>query len=443
MDGDGKGDAAVQVVHWNGIVDSRLCIISTRTGLPLWCAGAPFATNFGYYAVAGNFDGDGLPDVVTVGSMQYPHGRINTYDHFGQLRHSVVLGSNGFAAIAGLGKVGDVDGDGCDEIVVGHYGPTAAGHVKLISGRTGAILQSVIGSQPSDNLGHAPTGVGDMDGDGIPDFCAGTIGSHLLMVFSGATGAVIHEFRDPTGGSAGGWAQIGGRDLDLDGVPDLVTSASGSFNGPNWTGRINAYSGRDGYLLWTKLSDPGHGTLTAYGDSLADLGLWPGSPYPVFAHDEPGYQNWGVGDGRIQVLRTNQPGAGTQIGTACSDGRLEPTIGLRTSPAGMRLSIAGAPGGGFGMLVVGSSITSYLGAPLPHALDPYGLSGCALLVAPEIMTTRILGTTGRDTGYAHVDFPGVPVAGGGQLWYAQWVVLAPQWNHLSFAATPAQEFRLQ
>lgn len=441
MDGDGRRDVAVRVANTSGLYPMYVAVLSTQTGLPLWYVSGPYTSGLGTHFV-GDLDTDGgqLTDLVTVGSWHVPEARVDVYDHHGQLRYSIVFGSGGFASIHGLGKVDDVDGDGCDEFVVGFWKNDSLGYVRLVSGRTGSTLQQVSGVYPNDYLSLAPTGVGDMDGDGIPDFCAGNQGA-LLMVFSGATGDVIHEFRDSNDRTAGGASQIGGHDVDLDGVPDLVTSAPGSINGPGWNGRINAYSGRDGRLLWTQLSDPNQGPHTGYGSQLADLGIWPESPFPVLAQYEPEY-GFPLG-GRIQVLRTNLPGAGTQTGSPCSSRPRVPTIGFRTSPAGLRLSIARAPSGGFGILTLGSSTTSHLGTPLPHALDPYGLRGCSLLVSPEVLTTRVLGNTGRDAGYAHVDFPGVPVAAGGQRWFAQWFVLAPHGAVLDYAATAAQEFMLQ
>ena len=76
---------------------------------------------------------------------------------------------DGFGFVAEA--IGDVNGDGASEIVIGAIGNSsggpAAGKAFVYSGRDGALLNSVTGSS-LDFLGHSVAGVGDVDADGVP-----------------------------------------------------------------------------------------------------------------------------------------------------------------------------------------------------------------------------------------------------------------------------------
>src|SRR5262249_42603430 len=68
--------------------------------------------------------------------------------------------------------VGDVDGDGYPDFAIGELlsGPTQAGSVLLYSGRNGTFLYEILGDQTMVSFGSVIAGIGDVDGDGFPDF---------------------------------------------------------------------------------------------------------------------------------------------------------------------------------------------------------------------------------------------------------------------------------
>ncbi|HKB15892.1 MAG TPA: integrin alpha, partial [Planctomycetota bacterium] len=87
---------------------------------------------------------------------------------------SVIWQANGVGLDAfgtSLANLGDVDGDGVPDFAVG--APQAAnlgvtvGSVTVVSGANGAAILTVTGAGPGDTFGRAVATAGDMDADGV------------------------------------------------------------------------------------------------------------------------------------------------------------------------------------------------------------------------------------------------------------------------------------
>ena len=133
-----------------------------------------------------------------------------------------------------------------------------------------------------NNFGTSVAGVGDVDGDGVPDLLVGApfedaafVDSGRAYLYSGATGALLRTLTSPTPTSQGnfGDAVLGPGDLDGDGVPDLLVSASSeSFvGGPFFVGRVHAISGADGSALYVSTA-PAPSEFAGFGVSIARAG---------------------------------------------------------------------------------------------------------------------------------------------------------------------------
>lgn len=257
LDGSGLADLAVGAPDASPGGMPRagsVFLFSTRTGALLRRLDGTTADQFLGFAVAGvgDVDGDGIPDLL-VGA---PGATVGSRRDAGQAflfagaDGSLLLTLSGEAewdqfgwSVAGAG---DVDGDGVPDLLVG--APSAdpggrqdAGSVYLFSGATGALLRRFDGTAAGDALGFAVAGVGDVNGDGIPDLAAGAItaspgslsAAGEVRVFSGAGPAypLLAVIPGAAAGDAFGWAVTGGGDLDGDGVPDLIIGAPAAAPG--------------------------------------------------------------------------------------------------------------------------------------------------------------------------------------------------------------------
>jgi hypothetical protein len=167
---------------------------------------------------AGDFNGDGIGDVIVGAPRADPGGRSlagEAYVVFGKdtdvagqfapaINLSALNGANGlvlngidsgdFSGIS-VGTPGDIDGDGVDDLIIGGWygdpsGQSNAGEVYVVYGRhtatEGAFAASrelstldgtigfvINGINAGDQTGGAVTGAGDVNGDGIDDLIVG------------------------------------------------------------------------------------------------------------------------------------------------------------------------------------------------------------------------------------------------------------------------------
>lgn len=233
-------------------------------------------------AGAGDVNGDGRDDLIVGAPDSAPNGNgsglARVYSGMnGALLYEVQGLQAGHALGDSVAKVGDLDGDGIADLAAGMPGHsmtgTFAGACRFFSGSDGSVIRTVHGGMGGLRIGSTVRPMGDVDGDGIDDVLVGGTGDPSsggrAMVFSGADGSVLLSKSGPNG-ELWGYSMDGVGDLSGDGVPDFVVgvprfSGSTGFN----CGAALVFSGSDGALLMTLEGESNNDEL---GTSVANAG---------------------------------------------------------------------------------------------------------------------------------------------------------------------------
>lgn len=151
--------------------------------------------------------------------------------------------------------VGDVNGDGTADVYTTDYtnaalGPST-GRAYVVSGRDGRPLHTFTGENAGDGFGDGPGDVGDLNGDGFADLIIGawqhTTGAPSggrIYLYSGRDGRLLRTITARVPGETLGFDAAGIGDVDGDGVPDLLVAAAWSNVNGFRSGRVFILSGR-------------------------------------------------------------------------------------------------------------------------------------------------------------------------------------------------------
>ena len=269
---------------------------------------------------AGDVNGDGYADLI-IGAKGADLGGLDSgaaYVVFGQnsgfsanLNLSTLAGTNGFVlsgTMAGesagfaVSGVGDVNGDGFEDIAVGAPGANGnAGATYVVFGKASAFSANIdlsslngvdgfkiSGADVGDNSGSSVSNVGDMNGDGYDDLLIGASTADenglsagtSFVVYGKASGfsadlnlsslngengfkLVGVTAHDMSGGSVSSAGDVNG-----DGFDDLVIGAYGSDANADYAGSSYVFFGSNNGAV-TRLGTAANDTLT--GTSGADV----------------------------------------------------------------------------------------------------------------------------------------------------------------------------
>ena len=274
----------------SGAAAGRVYVYSTKSGRLIWSVDGKPGDQLGSgVEAAGDTDHDGVPDVIASAP-----GAGKAYVYSGKdgrplLTFSAETRSDNFGQH--VSGVGDVNGDGYADVIVGAPGNGAggegAGRAYVYSGKDGHVLLALTGGAAHDGFGSAVAGSRTKAGSflivGAPT--AGSRHAGRTYVYKGlsSTPAFVID-ADDTGTALGAMFLSVVGDVDHDGVPDVYASDfSNAARGPS-TGRIYVHSGADGRRLLTLTGETagegfGIGPASAGdvdGDGFDDLivGAW-------------------------------------------------------------------------------------------------------------------------------------------------------------------------
>lgn len=182
---------------------------------------------------AGDVDGDGITDLVVSAGPRDTAGGTATPPHLRLLRgtrHGLVAGpSPAYADTASADSValGDIDGDGRQDVVFGRSAAAGGGLVGVVRGTANGLAPraALIGQNTAGVPGTGESGdgfgtdvsVGDVTGDGCADVVAGIPGEDLAGRTDGGTFAVL---RGSAAGLTGSRVQVFSQNTA--GVPGTV-----------------------------------------------------------------------------------------------------------------------------------------------------------------------------------------------------------------------------
>jgi hypothetical protein len=211
----------------------------------------------------GDVDGDGCEDFA-VGEPFFPWGGIPVSGAIrlesGKTGSQIVpLYGDAYSQFGWAldGRI-DVDGDGHDDVLFGAPDEqsviTGGGLFGAYSPYLRAPLFVSYGSSYYESLGSSIRSLhGDLDGDGIEDFVVGAQLSDTAYVISSKFQKVLFQTTGQTGSNFGSSVCSGG-DLDNDGIVDFLVGSPDHVDASGKaSGEVTAYSGKTGLKLWAVL----------------------------------------------------------------------------------------------------------------------------------------------------------------------------------------------
>lgn len=296
VDADGYGDYAVGIPGYDVLSPSgrsvlrnvgRVEVISGRTGARLFSVnGTSINSAFGT-ALAGNadVDGDGYADIV-VGAPKADSSAFGLVDNgavsvlYGPdgVRRNTLYGSQAHGLFGAALALGDVNGDGFADVIVGvpcdNTAYLRAGSVSVYSGANLSIKLAQFSGAERKSYAGTSVASGDIDHDGNQDIIVGAPGDTNPVGNLKNAGSVVAYKVDGTElmKKYGAMPQarlgktVASGDINQDDYDDVIAGSIGDDDGPlKSAGSVTVFSGIDGEPLMKKY---GTAAKAALGNSV-------------------------------------------------------------------------------------------------------------------------------------------------------------------------------
>jgi hypothetical protein len=358
-------------------------------------------------ADAGDVNNDGFTDIVVGAWRDHQNGaNSGAASVFSGLDGSRLYWWAGDAAgdelAWSVSGAGDTNSDGFADVIVATLDDDNtvldAGGARLFSGQNGSILHQWDGDSTADWYGYSVAGLGDVNGDGHDDVLVGAPrddnngdDSGMVRAFSGLDYALIFQV-DGNFDTRYGWSVADGGDIDGDGVPDALVGAP-------WTGSqsgvVHVISGVDGSSLYVA-SGPQYSNFGYFVSSAQDANL---DGTPELIAGAPYDDSVGNNRGSAHVISL-ACGEILPFGTGCpGTGGLTPLLavsGCLVSAGHGAIDVTNALGDSTGFLFLGTGTDTV----------PLG-GGCPLFIGPRLpqIFPLPLSGAGIGAGAGMVDVP--------------------------------------
>jgi hypothetical protein len=428
VNNDGYDDVVVSAPRDDTIASDagQVIVFSGATGLPMYTwNGSAAGERFGEsVAAAGDVNQDGFDDVI-VGTATTSTVRIFS-GQSGQVLRSYIGNFTGLGY--SVACAGDIDGDTIPDLIAGALG--GAGSAIIYSGVDGTEIRSYFGQywgwghdSIPESLGRSVAGVGDVDGDGRDDVAIGCNMADCYtgraLVFSGMDGSLIHEFWGTQVEDQYGYAVGAAGDVNGDGRADVIVSTGPNYSYIPDAARVDVLSGLDGSTLltihpdgeddWISVSLDGVGDVDGDGHGDIVFGI-PGDDTTVGVNSE-GYCFGNAADCPCGNAGSGLGGCDIPQGTG----------GYELSVENHSPDFAG--GGTADFIATGYPVMSLPGVTLirsPIAQLPTAFGdGLLCMSAPVVRVSATLGMNGSSLN------PVMHGAGAGTFYYQVWVRSTP------------------